>query len=140
MNTNPVVRFWDTATGKEVGEYRPALNCYGFALEPDGKAMALNLVGEGGGIVVASVPEGKELRRITNEYDFFRAFCFSSDGNRLAAVTMNGVVRVWDAANGNEILRRRKKATKAPTAPSTWRFLRTARNWPSVASPAHSAS
>ncbi len=112
MNTNSVVRFWNTATGKEVGEYRPTLNCYGFALEPDGKAMALNLVGEGGGIVVVSVPEGKELRRITNEYDFFRALCFSSDGNRLAAVTMNGVVQVWDAANGNEILRAQEEGDK----------------------------
>ncbi len=47
-----------------------------------------------------SVPDGKELRRIEDLSTYFPLLCYSSDGKLLAGVGNDGVVRVWEAANG----------------------------------------
>jgi WD40 repeat protein len=100
MNADRVIRFWDAATGRETGMLRPPSHVTAFALAPDGKSAAMNTGWESKGVVFVSVPDGKELRRIEDASTYFHFLCFSPDGKSLAGVGNDGVVRVWDAANG----------------------------------------
>jgi WD40 repeat protein len=118
--TNHVFRFWDAATGRDVGVYRPTSYVTAFALAPDGKSMALNLRLESKGIAFVSIPDGKQLRRIAEASTYFHYLCFSPDGKKLAGVGDDGVVRVWDAADGKELLREQEEGRDAVLARLTF--------------------
>jgi WD40 repeat protein len=109
--TQPLLRVWDPATGKELPplgrlEYEVA-KC--LALAPDGKLLATG--GMDRVIRLWDIAGGKEVHQLTGQEGSIWAMAFLPDGREVAAVTATGKfnffangtdrsIRVWDVATG----------------------------------------
>jgi WD40 repeat protein len=105
----PAVRIWDADSGKEVRLLRveaegnspsPQRPVYDLTWSPDGKRLAVGTLSDR--ILVLDVATGKRLLSLPG----FRGMAWSPDGTRLAVARMNplGVIGVWDAVTGRELL------------------------------------
>jgi WD40 repeat protein len=104
---DPVLRFWDVATGKALRALAIEARHTGgaLALSPDGKVAA---VGGYAGIQVWDIPAGKELLRL--KLTGVGALAFTPDGKQLIAGVGSGdfrdrSVRVFDLTTAQERLR-----------------------------------
>jgi WD40 repeat protein len=93
-----VVRFWDTATGKETRAFRAhRWGGKGLAFSPDGKLFA---VGSSNSTTsLWDVASGKELQRLRHPA-YVEALAFSPDGTVLAVGDSKGGLGLWDLAKG----------------------------------------
>jgi WD40 repeat protein len=76
----------------------------GLAFSPDGRRLC---VAEGGAVAVHEMPESTEYDEVRLAYRLpdhaaATAVAFSPNGNILATADEQGVIRMWDAANGKE--------------------------------------
>ena len=69
------------------------------ALSADGQRLAWP---EGGAIVLADLPSGKELRRWKAHDHFAEPLAFSPEGKTLASAGTDGRIRIWDVETGQE--------------------------------------
>jgi WD40 repeat protein len=110
------IRIWDTATGKEVGQYRGHLGPpAAIVFSPDGKSLASFAVGTLGNefrdeIRLWDVTRGKLLRVLSgpqmdagNRREARLRLAFSPDGERLASFGVDKSIRLWESATGNEL-------------------------------------
>src|SRR5713101_4565628 len=74
-----------------------------MAFSPDGKILAS--AGQDNAVRLWDVESGKEKRRHTGHFFYFRNLAFSADGRYLAAACGSADCRIylWDAASGKEI-------------------------------------
>ncbi len=96
------VKVWDAATGQET----QTLNGHSgrvidVAFSRDGQRLASAGL-EDGAVRVWEATTGNEIR--TLELEIATAVDFSPDGQRLASAGLDGTVRVWDCATGQEAL------------------------------------
>jgi WD40 repeat protein/Flp pilus assembly protein TadD len=102
-----LVRIWDTGTGRLIAvPCKPEFYACSVAFRPDGKQMAV-ACGEGS-VRLYNLPAGDQAR-ILHGLPGVRSAAFSRDGRRLASASYqleNGSseVKLWDAANGSELL------------------------------------
>jgi WD40 repeat protein len=92
---NPVIYFWDTATGKELRHLDQQASR--FALTPDGKTLAT--AGWDKRVHLWDVTTGKETAQIQASAG---AVAFSPGGRTLAYGGTDGVIHVWEVAAGRE--------------------------------------
>jgi WD40 repeat protein len=121
---NSLVRLYDLASGKEVGQLgqqRQGSIISSLVFAPTGNLLALCATNSAG-IQLWDVAAGKELRRlgepgpgnanvlaaaggvIMAASGMSPACVFSPDGKQLADVSSGNTVRLWDVASGKEIL------------------------------------
>jgi len=88
-----LVRAWDTADGTPVAEWA------GDGNERLALAVSADLVasaGKGGTVHLRRAATGEPLRDLPGPGDWVGALDFSPDGRTLAALTVNGGLRLWD--------------------------------------------
>jgi WD40 repeat protein len=110
------VKVWDTATGQELyclGEHKNLVSCVAFS--PDGRrlASANGGVRTSGEIKIWDAADGHELLCLPGHATPVRGLAFSPDGRQLASAgggvdlkgnALPGEVKVWDTADGRQLL------------------------------------
>lgn len=96
------IRLWDTASGKQVGEYRgdwdqPAFSFVDFS--PDNKWLLSS--GEAGEILLWDRATGKPIRRLKG--DGRGTLCAVFAGKFVASAGTDRAIRLWDATTGQEV-------------------------------------
>jgi RNA polymerase sigma factor (sigma-70 family) len=112
------VRLWDLSTGKEQASFltghKSAVRLLTFS--PDGKVLASGgqLDEKGTGVFLWDVATRKMLHTLDNDRVTFLHAGFSPDGRTLAAVTGEGIVKVWEVPGGKQL-----RANRIVTMPIT---------------------
>src|SRR5262249_33510430 len=114
------IRVWDVSTGRLVQEIKGStLPVFGVAPSPNGKLVASLGLTESKSAGVGpwddhihlwDVATSKEVRQLSvkgasDPASFAAALAFTPDSKTLAAVGLDGVLRFWDPASGEERLR-----------------------------------
>ena len=97
-------RLWEATSGDEVARMTQEDKVSKVAFSPDGKYLATACC------KIARVwdaASGEQIASMTHE-ETVSDVAFSPDGQRLATTDHAGTVRVWDPANGREVVRRMK--------------------------------
>jgi WD40 repeat protein/serine/threonine protein kinase len=94
------VKLWDAATGRMLmvlcrGQRRQQRR--GLAFSPDGKYLAA-------GGKVWNAENGTEVMALHGAEEHAVCLRFSPDGERIASVDLNGMLKVWDAGTAKELL------------------------------------
>jgi WD40 repeat protein len=110
------VRVWDAPTGKPAGEVVAShvpVRC--VAVSPDGKQVAAgsSSVGPATGILIRDFESGQVVHGLYGHKNSIRALTYSGDGNRLASVSSDRMVMVWDPKTGKRL----KTFTVGPALP-----------------------
>lgn len=98
--SDPDLRFWDAATGKEVRCLRGTYGFLSVRFAPDGKSLVTG--GQDGLVRIWDITTGKEVRRMVDRKGWVTAR-LSPDGRRVAEAS-GQILRLWDAKTGEEIL------------------------------------
>jgi WD40 repeat protein len=97
-----VIRFWSTATGKELRHWGIADEVQALLFSPDGKTLATTGRFQPQ-IVLWDAATGKELRRLGVAQELLGGLAFSPDSKLLAAAFDHSPLVVWDVATGKEV-------------------------------------
>jgi len=98
-----VLRISDVLDGKKIQSTATELGCgpTSIAVSPDGRCIATGLWT---GTILLSDSNYKELFRLEGHSDMVRAVAFNADGTRLASVSHDLTVRLWDVKTGRDVL------------------------------------
>ncbi len=101
-----VISLWDPATGKLVRELRsPYKHVRAVAWAPDGKTLAASEYDEKGEVEYLRFWDpaaGKSGRHIKSDSGLVESLAFTADGKTLVSGGRRSVIRLWDAATGEE--------------------------------------
>jgi hypothetical protein len=89
------VRFWDTATGQEVGRLTAPDLVRSLVFSPDGRALATGGVDRT--VRLWELATGKERLRFAGHENTVSSVTISADGRRLFSGSDDGTALVWDA-------------------------------------------
>jgi WD40 repeat protein len=99
------VKVWDLTSGKELLTFRGhtrAINCLAFG--PDGKLLASGAERFDELVKVWDPETGKVHHTLRGHTGAIRAVAFGAGGRLLVSAGMDGKVKLWDAASGEESL------------------------------------
>ena len=100
---NGTVTLWNTESGparRFFGPIKGLANYRQPAFSPDGRRLALAV--EKTDTANNDNQNRRELRRIAGHQEFVSAVAWNPNGEMLATGSLDGTVRLWDAANGNQ--------------------------------------
>ena len=91
-----LVRVWNVKMGRELLTVRPSDAGTPFAaFSPDGRLFAV--AGGGRTIVLRELASGQEVLTFRGNASFVTFVAFSPDSKRLASVSIDGTLKIWDA-------------------------------------------
>jgi WD40 repeat protein len=98
------IKFWNAKGGQATEARRPAGGTLGpLVFSPDGQ----HLAGGGGrqpaDVVVLDAATGKEVRILKGHEMQIAAVAYAPDGKRLASLSLDNTVRLWDTATGQAL-------------------------------------
>ncbi|HTU93908.1 MAG TPA: sigma-70 family RNA polymerase sigma factor, partial [Gemmataceae bacterium] len=99
------IRFWDTATGKEIQRFPEQSNAQDIALSPDGKLLAIRLNRNNprdAAIAIREFATGRLLRRFGDGMAPWSVL-FSPDGKLLAVYNAHLDIELWDPSSGRHL-------------------------------------
>jgi RNA polymerase sigma factor (sigma-70 family) len=85
---------WDTATGRAIAHVYQPVTAYAIAASPDGRTVAVGRADHN--IVLIDAATGTLTRRLGRHTGSVMAVSFSPDSSKLASVSTDNTVRVWD--------------------------------------------
>jgi WD40 repeat protein len=101
---NGTVSLWPAEPGPSRRFFGPVEGLYDFrqpAFSPDGQMVAL--AADEASVVINNAVTGLELRRLKGHQGNVSVVAWGDKGQRLATGSSDGTIKIWDAANGNEI-------------------------------------
>ena len=101
---NGAIRVWDSATGRELGQFatRGRFTLSPFALSQDGARLASPAASAEGLVLIWDTRSGKELHRLSAHQGEVFALAFSPDGKQLATGDLGGAIRLWNVTTGKQ--------------------------------------
>jgi WD40 repeat protein len=99
-NTTEAISIWDIEAGEEVRQLRTP-KVFSLAFAPNDRTLAAGC--ENHDAILWDVESGKRLQTFIGHSDIPGSIAFSKDGHRLASVSLDGVLHIWDAATRNDI-------------------------------------
>ena len=97
-----LIRVWEAQTGALLGKaHGPRPPIRSAALGPRGKQLAMSVEHQDF-VHLFEVSSGQE-RKLEGHRDFISGLAFTKDGTMLASGSMDGTLKLWDAAAGKEI-------------------------------------
>lgn len=107
-STDNTAKVWNSRTGQLLYTITPPDKPVRARFSPDGKKI---LVNAGKLVNILDTQSGNLLVSYTGHTGAVVQSVFSSDGRRVASASINGIARVWDAADGRELLQLPAKNT-----------------------------
>ena len=97
------VRLWDTATGRELGDWKYDDGLFTLELSPDGKS---SLAGQNNGVIVQrDLASGRLLQTLSGHNGPVYTVTFANDSARCLSGGDDGTIRLWDLNRGVELRR-----------------------------------
>jgi WD40 repeat protein/tRNA A-37 threonylcarbamoyl transferase component Bud32 len=98
------IKLWNASGGQAARALRPAdMPMRGLVFSPDGRHLAGGCGRRPGAVVVLDVVAGKEARAFQGHEKQIGAVAYAPDGMRLASLSLDNTVRIWDTATGKAI-------------------------------------
>ena len=98
---DPLIRFWDVATGKASRTLDPGEVMSAIAVSPDGKTLALGALS--GTVKLWDLGANRERASLPGHTDEVQSVAFSTDGKMLASGAKDETARLWDLASGKPL-------------------------------------
>jgi WD40 repeat protein len=100
--SDPPIRLWDAATGKEIRRLRGHQDgVFSLAIAPDGKTIAS--LGEDHSVRRWDINTGQELGVRVGHQNSVTAISFATDGKLLASGSTDRTLRIWNPYTGEEL-------------------------------------
>ncbi len=107
------VRLWDLATARELARFNHDTSVWSVALSPDGRIAACGIGPEEPdlpdgreedcGVVLWTLPDGPQMRRLHGHTAAVRCVAFTPDGRFLFSGSADATIRQWDLDTGQEL-------------------------------------
>jgi WD40 repeat protein len=98
------IKLWSAKGGHAVEALRPAGGTRGgLVFSPDGRHLAGGCERQPTDVVILDATTGKEVRTLQGHQKQIAALAYAPDGKRLASLSLDDTVRVWDTGTGQAL-------------------------------------
>ena len=97
-----MVRLWDSTSGSAIASLQPSLDVTSLSFSPDGKQLAAT--GRKGKVHLWDAASGKKIATLEGHAGKVLQARYSSDGGKIVTASDDRTARIWNAADGGQLL------------------------------------